>query len=125
MSKHLVQFREEIYDQKFDRIIYCNPHSLNGGSDSYIDSLREHFAGLELCSELPNVDRLDLGSDESHKLIIIDDMIIQFNHSKSALRLLTIHSHHMNSTLRKMILHYFFTVFKPFVTPDNLWRQCT
>ena len=94
--RHLIQYRDQVYDQKFSRIVYCSPACLNGGQDEYVDSIRKHFPELELSSELPNVNSLDLGSDEDHKLIIIDDMILQFNHSNAALRLLTIHSHHMN-----------------------------
>ena len=94
--RRVIEFREDIYDASFSRIIYASPNCLSGTQHEYVDALKEHFPQLELTSDLPNVNTLDLTSDNSHKLLIIDDMCHQFNNSKNALKLLTIHSHHAN-----------------------------
>ena len=96
--KYLVQYREQIFDQKFDRIIYCSPQCLTGAQDNYVDFLRKQFSDLELSSELPCVNALNITSDGTHKLILIDDFMLSFNQSQNAFKLLTIHSHHMQIT---------------------------
>ena len=99
LIRRMVQYRQDIYSEHFTRIVYASPNCLAGTTDNYVDSLKEHFPELELTSELPNVHSLDLANDHSHKLVIIDDMILKFNNSKNALKLLTIHSHHANSLI--------------------------
>ena len=96
--KYLVQFREEIFDKKFDRIIYCSPQCLTGAQDHYVEFLRKQYSNLELSSELPCVNTLNITSDGTHKLILIDDFMLSFNQSQNAFKLLTIHSHHMQIT---------------------------
>ena len=91
--KKLVEFREEIYDQQFQRIIYCSPHCWT--QNEYLESLRKQFPNLELSSELPCLDALNIIIDGTHKLILIDDFMLAFNQSPHAFKLLTIHSHHL------------------------------
>lgn len=93
--KNIVKYREEIYDCKFNRIIYCSPQALNLSQSGYVQCLREQFSDLELCSELPNIDELNITADGGHKLILIDDYMLAFNKSNSSYRLLTEFSHHL------------------------------
>ena len=93
--QRLVQHREQIFDRKFDRIIYCSPQCLSGAQNHYVEFLRKQFPALELSSELPCVNALNITSDGTHKLILIDDFMLSFNQSQNAFKLLTIHSHHM------------------------------
>lgn len=97
--KNLVVYRKEVYDVSFQRIIYCSPNAFNGAQDEYIQTLKTTFPDLEVLSELPVVEELNIRSDETHKLLLIDDFMISFNRSNSAFKLLTIQSHHMNISI--------------------------
>ena len=107
---NLVQHKDLLFDSKFDRIIYCSPQCLSGAQDEYIQRLREFFPAVELCSDLPDPETLNITADKSHKLILIDDFMASFNSSTLAFKLLTIQSHHMLISVA--------------ATSHNLFAQC-
>ncbi len=93
----LVQFRNDVYNQKFERILYALPEGTLHLHNRFIDKLREVCDFIEIVEGLPDIDNLGLASERiSHKLLIMDDLMAQAFNSAHILELVTSTSHHSN-----------------------------
>ena len=95
----LIEYRQQLFDTDFDRIVYSSPNATSGAQFKYVESLRKFFTDIEIISDLPDPVKLNLTSDGSHTLILVDDHMTSWNNSPLALKLLTIHSHHYNLSI--------------------------
>ncbi len=94
---NLLKYREKIYSNSFCRIIYALPEHMFHLHQKFISDLKEVCSFIEIVEGLPDLFYLNLGMDKnSHKLIILDDMMSQVFESKQMLELITTTSHHSN-----------------------------
>ena len=103
----MLKYSKFVFDKSFSRIVYCCPSEISS-NNKYVSSLKEIFPDLEVVYGLPSVDALQLRTDKSHKLIIIDDQFDACTMSKEIHDIFTIHSHHENISII-LIGHNFFT----------------
>ncbi len=93
----LIKYQKDVYSHTFERIVYCLPQAFIHLHDDFIKKLKEAFNKIEICEGLPDVEELYLTSDKnSHKLLILDDMMTQVFASGKMLELITSTSHHCN-----------------------------
>lgn len=88
-AKRLVEHRKEIFTAPFERIIYVLPKHTMSSRKDFIDSLRDvcpDIAFVEGYEEAINSCNLTL--DNSHKLIIFDDLVATIMKHSSFLELL-------------------------------------
>lgn len=96
----LVQYREQMFSDKFDRIIYCQSEEMRHQSSQPYEELKRIAPGLvELHEGLPDVRKLNLDLDQTKKLVIIDDQMQKMMNDSSMLSLVTIHIHHSQISL--------------------------
>lgn len=91
----LIKFREQIFDKKFHRIIYCFPENLSEIANPFIDKLKEEYPSLEINLGVPKVTTLGLNSDLRHSLLLIDDLFQQCANSADISEIFTVLSHHL------------------------------
>ncbi len=93
----LIQHRKSVYDSDFDRIVYALPQSSIHLHQDFIQKLKNAFGTIEICEGLPDVEELYLTSDKNtHKLLILDDLMTKVFSSSKMLELITSTSHHCN-----------------------------
>ena len=93
----LVQFRNDVFNEKFDRILYALPESSLHLHQNFLENLREVCSFVEIVEGLPDIDSLNLGTEKSsHKLLIMDDLMSKAFASSKILELVTSTSHHSN-----------------------------
>ncbi len=63
---------------------------------NFVENLREICSFVEIVEGLPNLYDLHLTADKSHKLVILDDLMMKAFVSDSVLELITKSSHHSN-----------------------------
>lgn len=97
--KNLIKYKNQIFDQKFSRIIYSCPDSLVESNKNYCDELKSIFPNVEFINGIPTVDSLQLRTDKEHKLILIDDQFDQACNSKTIYDIFCLHSHHYNISI--------------------------
>ncbi len=106
---NLVKFRNEVYDSKFERILYCLPASMIHLHSRFIEELREICPQIEIIEGVPDIDGLYLSTDKSsHKLILFDDLMQDVFASKKILELITTTSHHSNISVVTICQSLFF-----------------
>ncbi len=94
---NLVKYRDTVYNEKFERILYAFPESSLHLHDKFIQDLKEACTFVEIIEGLPDVDSLNLAAEKSsHKLLIMDDLMSKVFGSSSILELVTSTSHHSN-----------------------------
>ena len=92
----LITHREDVYSHKFERIVYALPQSSIHLQQEFIKKLTEVFPQINICEGLPDVEELCLTTDTSHKLLVLDDLMMQVFSSGKMLELITNFSHHCN-----------------------------
>ncbi len=93
----LVKFRNSIYNEKFDRILYAFPEATLHLHQPFIDELKKACNFIEILEGLPDIDALSLSTERTtHKLLIMDDLMTQVFSSQGILDLVTSTSHHCN-----------------------------
>ncbi len=93
----LIKFREIVYNQKFDRIVYALPEASIHLHTTFIQNLREACDFIEIIEGLPDIDNLNLAAEKtSHKLLVMDDLMSKAFSSSHILELVTSTSHHSN-----------------------------
>ncbi len=106
---NLVKFRNDVYNEKFDRILYCLPASMIHLHYQFTNELREVYPAIEIIEGLPDLDALHLASDKnSHKLVIFDDLMQDVFASNKILELITTTSHHSNISVVTICQSLFF-----------------
>ncbi len=93
----LIEFRKDVFDEKFDRILYALPDTSLHLHQEFIQDLRNICPFVEIVEGLPDVDTLNLATEKSsHKLLIMDDLMSKAFASGKILELVTSTSHHSN-----------------------------
>ncbi len=93
----LIQFRNIIYNAKFDRIVYAFPEATLHLHSSFIEELKTACPFIEIIEGLPDTSTLNLDAEKtSHKLLIMNDLMSKAFSSSSILELVTRTSHHSN-----------------------------
>ncbi len=93
----LVQYRKEIFNENFDRILYALPENSLHLHRHFLENLREVCSFIQIVEGLPDIDELNLGAEQSsHKLLIMDDLMSKAFGSTKILELVTSTSHHSN-----------------------------
>ena len=94
---NLIKYRKEIYSCVFDRIVYALPESSIHLHQSFISKLKEACSHIEIFEGVPNVEEIYLTTDKStHKLLVLDDLMLKVFSSTKMLELITNYSHHCN-----------------------------
>ncbi len=93
----LIEFRNMIYNENFDRILYALPENALHLHQNFIENLRSVCPLIEIVEGLPDINSLNLAVESStHKLLIMDDLMQQAFTSNKILELVTSTSHHSN-----------------------------
>jgi hypothetical protein len=101
----LVQFQKDVFSSQFQRIIYCEPHSLK--NPEFFLRLKKEFPQIEHCYGLPNLTNLNLMNNSLPCMILIDDLMVELLSSEEMLNLATKHVHHLNLTVFVTTQNYF------------------
>jgi len=94
----LVECREVMFNQKFERLYYCQPPNLCIGYNPVFEQICKTFPSAELVSGLPDVTKLQLDIDSTSKLLILDDLMVSLLNSEEMVHLFTVQIHHSNIT---------------------------
>ena len=93
----LVKYRDTIYSEPFSRIIYALPETSIHLHKDFIENLRSDCANIEIVEGLPDLEEVHLTADKNtHKLLILDDLMTKVFASANMLELMTSTSHHNN-----------------------------
>ena len=98
---NLIKYRNTIFDSKFDRIIYCIPAQSSGHHYAYIQRMTHYFPDLHVIEGLPKLEADFLLDPDSHKLVIMDDLVHEMLKSKEVESIFTVHSHHSKLSISK------------------------
>ena len=71
---NLIKYRECVYDKEFKRILYCIPEKNHHLYADFLKRLKDACSFCEVIFGLPDPDSLNLTSDKTSKLVIIDDL---------------------------------------------------
>ena len=72
--KNLIQFRKDLFNVEFSRIKYCTHYS--SLKTNFITSLQEIDSSIEIGHEIPNLEKDQFAHDDSPKLVVLDDLIL-------------------------------------------------
>ncbi len=93
----LIKFRDHVYNQNFDRILYAFPETSLHLHQQFIDALKDACSFIEIVEGIPNINALNLNTDATtHKLLVMDDLMTRVFSSNDMLELVTSTSHHSN-----------------------------
>ncbi len=95
----LVQHRHLVYDQKFERILYCIPEDSLHLHHEFLKKIQEAFPSLEIIEGLPRLSDLQIKDNKIHKLLILDDLMTSVFETQSMVDLITKDSHHCNCSV--------------------------
>ena len=70
----LIEHRECLYDQQFERIVYALPEDSIHLHQAFLGKLKQLYEKIEIVEGLPNILELHLKEDKSSKLVIIDEI---------------------------------------------------
>ncbi len=95
----VIQHRDKVYNQTFERIIYCLPEDSLHLHQDFIKKMQEAFASLEIVEGLPSISELHIKDNKNHKLLILDDLMISVFEAQTMVDLITKDSHHCNCSV--------------------------
>lgn len=104
---NLITHRHEMFDVKFDQIIYCEPERLVLRPNPIFDRLKQACPSAQLVIGLPDISKLNLDLDTRHKLVVIDDLMEPFLNSQAMVQLLSIDCHHSNISTIYTVQNFF------------------
>jgi len=94
----LIKCRDQLFDQKFEKLYYCQPPNLCTRSNPIFDEICATFPHAELVCGLPDISKLHLDVDTTSKLLILDDLMVPLLNSEEMVHLFTVQIHHANIT---------------------------
>lgn len=118
---NLVKFRSQLYTANFEKILYALPGESIHLYQSFIQELRNVFADIRIIEGIPDVEEHHLTADKNHKLLILDDLMVQAFASKGMLDLITKGSHHANIS----VILISQSIFLPAKNRLTLARNCS
>ena len=92
---NLLKYRDSVFSEKFDRVIYCIPEHTEDSRAAYIASLREICEHISIEEGLPDLHSHFFKNSES-KLLILDDLSTALLRDPDYVQLMTVGSHHYN-----------------------------
>ena len=95
----LVEHRNVIYDQNFERILYCLPEDSLHLHQNFIKQMQDAFPALEIIEGLPRISELHIKDNKNHKLLILDDLMLSVFDTQTMVDLITKDSHHCNCSV--------------------------
>lgn len=95
----LIKNRNQMFNQSFQRIIYCQPANLCVRNNPIFEEILKEFPTAELVSGLPDISKLFLDMDSSPKCVIIEDLMAELLNSPEMVHLFTVQIHHNNLTV--------------------------
>ncbi len=95
----LITFRAKIYSHEFERVLYALPHQSLHLHQEFISQLRSACENIQIIEGLPDIENLHLTANKLHKLLVLDDLMLEAFESTSILNLVTKLSHHANISL--------------------------
>jgi len=107
LIRDLLKYRDIVFNQEFQRIIYCLPCQTQHSRMEYVDSLREVCINVEIREGLPDLNSHCFKNKTEHKLLILDDLSKSVVNSADYLSLMTQGSHHFNISLIYTSQNYF------------------
>ncbi len=96
---NLVKHRDLVYDQTFERIIYCIPDDSIHLHQNFIKEMETAFPNLEIIEGIPRIQDLHIKDNKNHKLLILDDLMISIFDTQTMVDLITKDSHHCNCSV--------------------------
>ncbi len=118
----LIKFRQQVYSEKFERVLYCLPENSIHLHHQFIQKLKDICDFVEIVEGLPDINDLNLGTGPSiHKLLIMDDLMTRAFASNAILELITSTSHH--SSISVVITTQ--SIFLPSKHRLTLLRNCS
>jgi hypothetical protein len=104
---NLIKNRSELFTATFHRIIYCQPEPLSRTKNVIFEKIKDEFPSAELIYDLPKLNELQLESNISPCLLVIDDLMSSFLNSNEMAQLLSVYIHHANITCIFTLQNYF------------------
>lgn len=101
---NLLKYRDLLFNEPLERVVYCVPARSSEVHYSYIERLTKVYEDLEVIEGLPKVLRDDLAEGNGQKMIILDDMVNDIVISKEMHDIFTIHSHHNKLSVSKLLV---------------------
>lgn len=96
----LLKHRKEIFTRDFGRILYCTNESGFHMRSAYLSKLRQECNSIEIEPGLPDFAANDLFINKDvHKLVLLDDLMMDIGNSKQMMELFLGDSHHHNITV--------------------------
>lgn len=92
----LLKHKELLLSVNFERVFYFTPESLFLRHNEIFEKLKLSCPNIQHISGLPDIIKLNLIHDRSHKLLIIDDLMNEFLSTESMVQLLSVDVHHFN-----------------------------
>lgn len=96
---NLLKYRHELFTQNFQRCFYCQPANLCVRNNPIFEEIKKHVPHAELICGIPNISKLNLDLDSTPKIVLIDDLMIDFLNSPEMVNLLSVQVHHSNITV--------------------------
>ncbi len=94
---NLIKYRTQVYTHHFERIVYALPETSIHLHQEFITNLKKAYSKIEIYEGLPDVEELYLTADKNtHKLLVLDDLMMKVFSSSKMLELITNFSHHCN-----------------------------
>ncbi len=95
----LVKHRDLVYSETFERILYCLPDDSLHLHQDFVKNMQNAFPPLEIIEGLPRISDLHIKDNKSHKLLILDDLMVSVFDTQTMVDLITKDSHHCNCSV--------------------------
>jgi len=106
---NLLKFRESVFSDTFDHIIYCMPENTHGSRTAYVTALREICPNIYVHEGLPDTatSSFSVNNPTEKKLFIYDDLAHSLLTTRASIELMIQNSHHLNISVIYTSQNYF------------------
>lgn len=104
---NLVKYRDCMFSNYFNRIIYCQSNLTSEKNINYVKKLKECFPNIETCQGLPKMSELNLLFNDGHKLVLLDDLMTDVLTSEHILQLATNDVHNYDLSVVIIMQNYY------------------
>ena len=108
LVKRLLANKASVFSVAFTKIIYVFPAYMEETNREYLNDLKEASPDIDICPGLENLDLDQLKYNKDHKLLILDDLMLELGGLKDFSAICTRDSHHYNLSLIFVSQQYFF-----------------
>jgi len=103
----LIKHRKQLFTQDFVKCFYCQPSNLCIRPNPIYEEIQKYIPNTELICGIPDVSKLGIDLDNSCKLLILDDLMLEILNSESIVKLLSVDVHHSNCTCILTVHNYY------------------